>query len=392
MNASIVRLADLLRRPPRYGINAAAVPRALGLPTYIRITDIDDEGRFTPSPKVAVNDRRSMSYALRPGDLVFARTGASVGKSYLYDSSDGELVYAGFLINVTPDASRLNPKYLSLFAHSKAYWDWVARMSARSGQPGINGREYGQLPIPLPDIQTQTRIAEVVGDLDELIVSLERLITKKQAIKEGMMQGLLTGRTRLPAFDGEWNDVSLGSIATVTMGQSPPGATYNSDGHGTSLVQGNADIRDRVTFDRVWTTAPTKLCKRGDVILTVRAPVGYTAIASRASCLGRGVCALSTKSDNRFLFHALVYVEPSWALYEQGSTFTAVNSNEVRSFTLRWPADADERSAIARVLDDAEDELRILELRLGKARAIKQGMMQELLTGRTRLPVQEAVA
>ena len=267
----------------------------------------------------------------------------------------------------------------------------IARYT-QGGQPNLSGEIVRTIEIPLPPLSEQRRIAGALQNVDDLIDSLQRVITKKQAIKQGMMQELLTGRTRLPGFDGEWNDVSLGSIATVTMGQSPAGATYNSDSRGTPLVQGNADIRDRVTFDRVWTTAPTKLCKRGDVILTVRAPVGYTAIASRASCLGRGVCALSTKSDNRCLFHALVYVEPSWALYEQGSTFTAVNSNEVRSFTLRWPADADERSAIAHVLDDAEDELRIIELRLGKARAIKQGMMQELLTGRTRLPVQEAVA
>jgi type I restriction enzyme S subunit len=253
--------------------------------------------------------------------------------------------------------------------------------------------ELVRIKVATPkSICEQRKIGATLRDADNLISALERLISKKQAIKQGMMQELLTGRTRLPGFDGEWNDVSLGSIATVTMGQSPAGITYNSDSYGIPLVQGNADIRDRATFDRVWTTAPTKLCKGGDIILTVRAPVGYTAIASRASCLGRGVCALSTKADNRFLFHALVYVEPSWALYEQGSTFTAVNSNEVRSFTLRWPADADERSAIAHVLDDADDELRILELRLGKARAIKQGMMQELLTGRTRLPVQEAVA
>ena len=242
----------------------------------------------------------------------------------------------------------------------------------------------------MPAIEQQKRAADALQDVDDLIATLERLIAKKQAIKQGMMQQLLTGRTRLPGFYSAWKETTLGSVSSVTMGQSPAGSTYNSDARGLPLVQGNADIRGRVTFDRIWTSAPTKTCEPGDVLLTVRAPVGYTAIASKRSCLGRGVCAISAGNDNRFMFHALVYAEPAWALYEQGSTFTAVNSNEVRSFAIQWPTDSGERQAIARVLDDADKELASLQARLAKARAIKTGMMQQLLTGRTRLPVEAA--
>ncbi|MHB8344596.1 MAG: restriction endonuclease subunit S [Ferrimicrobium sp.] len=170
------------------------------------------------------------------------------------------------------------------------------------------------------------------------------------------------------------------------MGQSPAGSTYNSDGRGLPLIQGNADIRCRVTFDRIWTTAPTKRCFEGDVLLTVRAPVGYTAIASKDACLGRDVCALSSHADNRFLYHLLVYREPRWQAFEQGSTFTAVNSNEVRQFSLSWPTNQNERKAIAETLDKTDDLISTLERLIKKKEAIKQGMMQELLTGRTRLP------
>jgi len=337
-------------------------------------------------------DRRSTHYfshglpSVPAGSILIAKRGGAIALNRVRLTSEPSFMDTNVMA-LTPGAE-IDPEFLYYWLSHRGLWD-VADVTS---VPQINNKHIKPLEIMLPSLREQRCIAWALANVDDLITTLERLITKKQAIKQGMMQELLTGRTRLPGFDGEWNDVSLGRIATVTMGQSPAGITYNSDSYGIPLVQGNADIRDRATFDRVWTTAPTKLCKGGDIILTVRAPVGYTAIASRASCLGRGVCALSTKADNRFLFHALVYVEPSWALYEQGSTFTAVNSNEVRSFTLRWPADADERSAIAHVLDDADDELRILELRLGKARAIKQGMMQELLTGRTRLPVQEALA
>jgi len=324
---------------------------------------------------------------LGAGELVFARTGASVGKSYLYDAADGELVYAGFLINIAPDPKRLNPKYFALFAQSKEYWDWIARTSIRSGQPGVNGREYAELPIPLPDIKTQDAIAGATTDVDGLISVLGRLIAKKQAIKQGVMQQLLTGITRLPGYHGEWGDVDLREIATVTMGQSPSGATYNAVGSGLPLIQGNADIRGRKTLDRVWTNRPTKVCAAGDVILTVRAPVGFTAYASKEACLGRGVCGLSAKEDNQFLFHALTFAEPNWAVYGQGSTFAAVNAMEVRSFRIGWPWDKAERTAIARVLNAVDVEISTLQRRLAKAKDIKQGMMQELLTGRTRLPV-----
>lgn len=383
-----VPLGRLLLRAPRYGINAAAVLLKPGVPTYIRITDIDDSGRFAPNPKVGVGHPSVDNYVLKSGELVFARTGASVGKSYLYDPADGQLVYAGFLINVAPDPRQLNPRFLALFVQTKEYWDWIIRTSVRSGQPGVNGREYAMLPLPLPNIATQNVIAETVGDVDSLIRSLERLVAKKQNMKQGLMQQLLTGRTRLPGFDAVWNAAKLGSIASVTMGQSPTGSTYNTDRRGLPLIQGNADIRDRATFDRIWTTAPTKICEAGDVLLTVRAPVGYTATASKRSCLGRGVCAISVRDSNRFMFHALVYAEPVWALYEQGSTFTAVNSNEVRSFVIQWPSDGNERTAIAAVLDDADSVLDALLIRLAKVRAMKIGMMQQLLTSRTRLPVE----
>ncbi|MGW7429633.1 restriction endonuclease subunit S [Streptomyces sp. NPDC054861] len=190
------QLGKLLLRSPRYGINAAAVPLTSRTPTYIRITDIDDSGRF--SPKVGVSHPKSDDYRLSQGELVFARTGASVGKSYLYDPRDGELVYAGFLINIAPDPQVLNPAYFALFAQTKGYWDWVARTSVRSGQPGINGREFAQLPIYVPEIEEQNVIASVVSEIDAEITTLGRRLDKARLIKDAMARELLTGRMRLP--------------------------------------------------------------------------------------------------------------------------------------------------------------------------------------------------
>lgn len=191
-------LASMLNATPSYGINAAAVPLNGNLPVYIRITDISEDGYFKPSKRVGVNSPLSDLYKLQSGDLVLARTGASVGKSYLYRESDGELVFAGFLIRVSPNEKKLISAYLSHYLKTDKYWAWVTVNSMRSGQPGINGNEFGSLPLPVPSTEEQTAIATILFDMDEEIQALKQRLSKTSQIKQGMMQELLTGKTRLP--------------------------------------------------------------------------------------------------------------------------------------------------------------------------------------------------
>ncbi|HEY7319537.1 MAG TPA: restriction endonuclease subunit S [Candidatus Binatia bacterium] len=198
-------LGDCLLSRPDYGINAPAVPFSDRLPSYIRITDISEDGRFSPDPRVSVSAANADQFYLNQGDLVFARTGASVGKSYLYDTGDGQLVFAGFLIRVKPNPEVLVSAFLAAYVTTRSYWNWVRFMSMRSGQPGINGNEYAQLPIPLPSLPEQTAIAEVLSDMDAEIVALQQRLAKTRALKQGMMQELLTGKTRLVA-DGTPRD------------------------------------------------------------------------------------------------------------------------------------------------------------------------------------------
>lgn len=193
-------LSSMLNATPSYGINAAAVPLVGNLPVYIRITDISEDGCFKPSKRVGVNSPLSDLYKLQIGDLVLARTGASVGKSYLYRESDGELVFAGFLIRVSPNEKKLISEYLSHYLKTDKYWAWVTVNSMRSGQPGINGNEFGSLPLPIPSTEEQTAIATILSDMDEEIQALKQRLFKTRQIKQGMMQELLTGKTRLP-FD-----------------------------------------------------------------------------------------------------------------------------------------------------------------------------------------------
>ncbi|MDA3441926.1 restriction endonuclease subunit S [Acinetobacter bereziniae] len=193
----VYSLKSLLKSQPKYGINAAATQLSGDLPTYIRITDIDENGKFNPSEKVGVDSPLSGNYILDQGDIVLARTGASVGKSYLYDKDDGELVYAGFLIKISPAPNLLCSKYLSIYLQTKEYWDWIATNSMRSGQPGINGNQYASLKIVLPSFNEQLKISRIFKDIDRDLEQLKINLDKVTLLKQGMMQELLTGKTRL---------------------------------------------------------------------------------------------------------------------------------------------------------------------------------------------------
>ncbi len=191
-------LRDCLLANPDYGINAPGVPDSGNLPTYLRITDIDDDGRFMQGSQVAVNHPLSMNYLLGRNEIVFARTGASVGKTYLYNIKDGELVFAGFLIRARINCEKLCPEFFATFTKTSKYWNWVRMMSMRSGQPGINGNEFASLDLYLPPtLEEQISIATILSDMDSEITALEEKLAKARQIKQGMMQELLTGRVRL---------------------------------------------------------------------------------------------------------------------------------------------------------------------------------------------------
>ena len=193
----VKKLGECLARNPDYGINAPSVPYSDNLPVYIRITDISDDGRFMPEKITYVDNVNSNNYFLEKDDLVFARTGASTGKTYLYNPKDGKLVFAGFLIRVKVDSQKLHPRFLKSCTETTMYWKWVNIMSMRSGQPGINGNEYSQLPLLLPPLPEQQAIAHILSDMDIEIEGLEQKRNKYKSLKQGMMQQLLTGRIRI---------------------------------------------------------------------------------------------------------------------------------------------------------------------------------------------------
>lgn len=400
-------LGQLLRRAPRYGINAAAVTLTPSTPTYLRITDINDSGRFAPAPKVGVSHPAAEDYRMESGELVFARTGASVGKSYLYDPRDGELVYAGFLINIAPDPSLLNPKFLALVAQTKEYWNWVARTSVRSGQPGVNGRELASLPIPVLPLEVQNSIVAAISGTDDIVESIERLIAKKKAIKQGMMQKLLTGQTRLPGFSGDWHPMSVAakSVMKARIGwQGLKTSEYRHSGThrlvgGTEFTDGRIDWQ-RTAFVDKWRydQDPNIQLSQGDVLLTKDGSIGKTAFVDglpSPATLNSGVFVIrpiQDAYDPHFLFFLLRSreFEKFLARLSAGSTISHLYQRDLVTLVLDFPPTLEEQRAIVDVLTCAEAEIQALQLKLGKVRSMKAGMIQQLLTGRARLSTEES--
>ena len=152
-----------------YGMNAAAKPFD-GQHKYIRITDIDESSAaYIDKDVVSPDGELQDSYLVKANDILLARTGASTGKSYLYDNKDGILYFAGFLIRVNIPSD--NAYFVFSQLHLSRYRKWIGIMSARSGQPGVNSQEYSNYPIYLPKIEEQTKIAKLLKLVDERIAA-----------------------------------------------------------------------------------------------------------------------------------------------------------------------------------------------------------------------------
>ena len=152
-----------------YGIGASAVEKSDELYAYLRITDIYDDGTLNKAGLKSVDDPDAEKYLLKPNDIVFARTGNSVGKSYFYDERDGSFVYAGFLIKFSLDPAKVNPRFVKYYCQSQRYKNWVASFSTGSTRGNINAQTYGDMEILTPCRAQQDFLVEILSALDDKI-------------------------------------------------------------------------------------------------------------------------------------------------------------------------------------------------------------------------------
>ncbi|MFR5031812.1 MAG: restriction endonuclease subunit S [Blautia hansenii] len=194
-----------------YGMNAAAV-KFDGENKYIRITDIDDESHcYKNDELVSPDGELDNKYLVCENDILLARTGASVGKSYLYNKEDGKLYYAGFLIKAHVKSE--NSKFIFFQTLTERYDKWVKITSMRSGQPGINANEYSDFTMNVPSLPEQQKIADFLSTIDTIIEKQRAMVLAWEERKKGVMQKLFSQEVRFKADDGsdfpDWEEKSF---------------------------------------------------------------------------------------------------------------------------------------------------------------------------------------
>ena len=187
-----------------YGIGAPAVPYQEDKLTYLRITDINDDGSLNFSDLKSVDAEDAEKYILKENDIVFARTGNSTGRSYFYEKQHGTFVYAGFLIKFSLDPNKVNPRILKYYTHSKPYFDWVNSFDTGATRGNINAKTYGDMEIELPSRKVQDKIVSILSSLDRKI----ELNNKINADLEEMAQAIFKNWFK----DGKFVDSELGMI------------------------------------------------------------------------------------------------------------------------------------------------------------------------------------
>ena len=259
----------------------------------------------------------------------------------------------------------------------------------------LGKKAFDNLELKIPTITEQQKIVKILSTWDKAISTTERLIENSTQQQKALMQQLLTGKKRLlddegKRFEDEWEEVKLSEVAHITMGSSPKSEAYNHVGEGLPLLQGNADIKNRKSVPRIYTSQITKECHVDDILFSVRAPVGTVAISNHHACIGRGIASIKAKKNHsqEFLYQWLLAFELNWERYSQGSTFEAVNSNDIKSLNLSVP-NYKEQQKIATVLTNADQEIELLEQQLADLQQEKKALMQQLLTGKKRVVVDE---
>lgn len=209
-------LGDLTVGKGQYGIGASAVDYSEDLYTYLRITDINDDGTLNVNNLKSINDKNAERYLLQPNDIVFARTGNSTGRNYFYDGTDGILVYAGFLIKFSIDSSKVNPKYIKYYCMSDEYKGWVQGHLTGSTRGNINAQTYANMEISIPPREQQNRIVSILEELERKrknnIAINRNLSEQAQAIYESWFVSFKKFGGMVPL---DWGEGVLGDIAEI---------------------------------------------------------------------------------------------------------------------------------------------------------------------------------
>jgi len=363
---------------------------------FIKIESLEKNGEIIKD-KVAFID--SFTYSLfkrsqlKSKDILFSIAGALGRVAIVSDEILPANTNQALAIVRLNKTKALNINYVFYFLNSEKIQRHIESISVQGAQANLSLLNIYDLPVAFPKYQEQTAIATILSDTNALITHLEKLIAKKKAIKQGTMQHLLTGKKRLPGFSGEWEVKKLGEIATIVGGGTP--STYVPNyWNGTINWFTPTEIGlNKYTYSslRKITKEGLKNCSArilptGTVLLTTRAGIGDMSILMNEGCTNQGFQSLIANNDTsyEFLYYLVSTLKDVLIQNASGSTFLEISPNKIKQIDAKIP-NLKEQNAIAAILSDMDADIESLEQKRDKYTMLKQGMMQQLLTGGIRI-------
>jgi len=344
-----------------YGMNASAI-KFDGQNKYIRITDIDESSsKYKPDFPVSPNGQLLDKYLVSENDILFARTGASTGKSYLYHKDDGKLYFAGFLIRAKIK-EEFNSYFVFIQTKTIQYYKWVQLMSMRSGQPGINSQEYASYSFNIPSKNEQNKIASFLSLIDERILSQKKIIEKLETLMKGNLEKIFRQKLRFKNKQGNyfsiWKTMKLDEICDIKKGEQLNKDDLTESGNYPCLNGGMSfsGYTDKFNSDENTIT----ISEGGN-------SCGFVNFMKSKFWLGGHCYKVILKKDisKDFLFHLLKFYEREIMNLRVGSGLPNIQQKDLKNLQLLISEDIEEQNKIANFLssiqEKTETEKQILE-------------------------------
>jgi len=351
-----------------YGMNSAATDFD-GFNKYIRITDISESSnKFVPSPLTSPDGNLDEKFKLKEGDIVFARTGASTGKTYIYDKNDGNLYFAGFLIKF--NINKAYPKFVFYNTLKDEYKNWVSVMSVRSGQPGINSNEYKKLPLNIPSLDEQKKISDFLESIDSKINLLKKKYEYYQEFKKYLMQQIFAGKLR---FDYEI--LKLKDISKINKGKQLNKDAMIENGKYYVLNGG----KEPSGYTNEWNTSENTI-----TISEGGNSCGYVNFNTEKFWSG-GHCYylsdLHENVDDYYLYSYLKFKEEFIMRLRVGSGLPNIQKGDIENIKIQIVSKNDQNK-ISKLLLSADKKINSIQIQKENFENFKKGLLQQMFVYR----------
>lgn len=319
-----------------YGIGASAVPYSTELYTYLRITDINDDGTLNMSDLKSVADEKAGDYLLKPNDIVFARTGASTGRNYFYDEIDGEFVFAGFLIKFSLDPEKVNPRYIKYHCLSKEYRDWIAAFNTGSTRGNINAQTLASMPITLPDRAIQDRIVQVLDALEEKRKSNTKINDNLAELLQTVYQERF-GDVSAATEQGMLSDICSYSRDRVAVSELNASTYFSTE----NMLPGKAGATEAASLP---TIPQTTACHKGDTLISNIRPYFKKIVycEDRCGCSTDVLCFTPVHPKYAAYLFSTLYADKFFAFMVAGSKGTKMprgDKQQIMVYPVALPSD-----------------------------------------------------